>query len=171
MGLHTPNQSSCNTLRGIPLKTLEQKAQREARKWIESQRFSEFLALSSKILAFLSLHTTQIKAMHTACHKTILLLEDPKPLNFLHHYPLVCFIKYTLASIQTLLQIGHDFLHDPSVASSMPNLNHLERELTSYSPTSLNMHLNILTTIPLTCRSLIVKFCRWIQFKIQLFKY
>ena len=67
--------------------------------------------------------------MHVACHKTIPFLEDPKPLNFLHYYPLVCFIKYTLASIQTLLQIGHDFLHDPSVASSMPNLNHLEREL------------------------------------------
>ena len=45
LGLHTANQSSCNTLREIPLKTLEQKAQREARKRIESQRFSKFLAL------------------------------------------------------------------------------------------------------------------------------
>ena len=47
------------------------------------QRFSEFLALSLKILAFLSGQTTQIKAMHAACHKTIPLLEDPKSLKLL----------------------------------------------------------------------------------------
>ena len=70
-------------LRGIPLKTLEQKAQKEVRKQIESQRYSEFLALSSKILAFLSRHTTHIKAMHASCHKTISLLEDPKPLKLI----------------------------------------------------------------------------------------
>ena len=63
-------------LRGIPLKSLEQKAQKEARKQIESQRYSEFLALSSKILAFLSYHTTHINAMHAFCHKTIPLLEE-----------------------------------------------------------------------------------------------
>ena len=68
-------------LRGIPLKTLEQKAHREAKKRIESQRNPEFLALSSKILAFLSRHTTHINAMHASCHKTIPLLEDPKPLK------------------------------------------------------------------------------------------
>ena len=70
-------------LRGIPLKTLEQKAQKEVRKQIESQRYSEFLALSSKILAFLSRHTTHINAMHAFCHKTIPLLENPKPLKLL----------------------------------------------------------------------------------------
>ena len=46
-----------------------------------SQRFSEFLDLSSKILAFLSRHTTYNKAMHVACHNIIPLLEDPKPLK------------------------------------------------------------------------------------------
>ena len=61
--LHTASQSSCKTLRGMPLKPAEQKAQNEVMKWMESQRFSEFLALSSNILAFLSLHTTQIKAL------------------------------------------------------------------------------------------------------------
>ena len=68
-------------MRGVPLKTLEQKAQRAARKKLESQGLSGFLALSLKILAFLSRHTTQIKAMHAACHKTIPLLNKPKPLK------------------------------------------------------------------------------------------
>ena len=68
-------------LRGIPLKTLEQKAHREAKKRIESQRHPEFLALSSKILAFLSRHTTHINAMHASCHNTTPLLEEPKPLR------------------------------------------------------------------------------------------
>ena len=57
--LHTASQSSCKTLKGMPLKPVEQKAQNEAMKWMESQRFSEFLVLSSNILAFLSRHTTQ----------------------------------------------------------------------------------------------------------------
>ena len=48
---------------------------------MESQKFSEFLTLSSKILTFLFHHTTQIKAMHAFCHKTIPLLEDPKLLK------------------------------------------------------------------------------------------
>ena len=78
--LHTASQSSCKTLRGMPLKPIEQKAQNKARKWMESQRFSEFLALSSNILAFLFRHTTQIKAMHVFCHKTNPLLDLPKPL-------------------------------------------------------------------------------------------
>ena len=47
---------------------------------MESHRFFEFLALSSNILTFISRHTTQIKAMHAFCHKTIPLLEMPKPL-------------------------------------------------------------------------------------------
>ena len=64
----------------MPLKTMEQKAQREARKWMESQKFFEFLALSSNILAFLSRHTTQIKAMHVDCHKTNPFLDNPNPL-------------------------------------------------------------------------------------------
>ena len=38
---------------------------------MESHRFSAFLALSSKILTFLSRHTAQIKAMHAVCHKTM----------------------------------------------------------------------------------------------------
>ena len=45
-GVYTANQSSCSTLRGVPIKTLEQKAQRKAKKTTESQRYSEFLALS-----------------------------------------------------------------------------------------------------------------------------
>ena len=46
--LHTANQSSCNMLRGIPLKTLEQKAHREAKKRIESQRHPEFLRIDKE---------------------------------------------------------------------------------------------------------------------------
>ena len=45
-GVHTAIQSSCIILRGVLLKTSEQKTQREARKTIESQRYSEFLTLS-----------------------------------------------------------------------------------------------------------------------------
>ena len=55
-GVHTTNQSSWITLRGVPLNTLEQKAQREARKTIESQRNSEFLVLSSRFFP-----TTQLE--------------------------------------------------------------------------------------------------------------
>ena len=71
----------------MPLKTTEQKAQREVRKWIESQRFSEFLTLSSNILTFLSRHTTQIKAMHEFYHKTIPLLDLPKSLKCFSEEP------------------------------------------------------------------------------------
>ena len=50
---------------------------------MESHRFSKFLALSSNILAFLSRHTNQIKAMHAVCHKTTPLLDIPKPLQLM----------------------------------------------------------------------------------------
>ncbi|KAL6321934.1 hypothetical protein AAG906_035839 [Vitis piasezkii] len=42
--------------------------------------FSEFLALSSNILAFLSPHITQINAILAFCHRITLLLDLPNPL-------------------------------------------------------------------------------------------
>ena len=110
MELHAANQSRCITLRGIPLKTWEQKAQREARKWIMSQRFSEFLVLSSKILAFLSRHTTHNIAMHAACHNTIPLLEDPKPLKLVDSMS-----KMLLGGTEYVFVNWNNLYHNPIV--------------------------------------------------------
>ena len=108
--LHIASQSSCNTIRGMPLKTMAQKAQREARKWMESHRFSEFLVLSSNILAFLSRHTTQIKVMHAVCHKTNPLLDDPKPLKLMD-----IMSEMFLGGIQSILANWNNLCHNPIV--------------------------------------------------------
>ena len=48
LDLHTNNQSSCIILRGIPLKIVVQEAQKEAKKWIISQRPSEVPTYQNK---------------------------------------------------------------------------------------------------------------------------
>ena len=89
---------------------MEQKAQREARKTIESQRYSEFLALSTKILSFLSHHTTRIRAMLVACHKTIALLDEPKPLNLMD-----IMSKMLLRGTQSVLANWNNMCHNPII--------------------------------------------------------
>ena len=64
----------------MPSKFVVQETQKEAMKWMISQRTSEVFVLFSKILAFLSHHITQIKAIQAGCHNTRPLLERPNPL-------------------------------------------------------------------------------------------
>ena len=103
----THQQSSWIILRGIALKVVVQEAQKEAKKWMISQRPLKVLALSSKILVFLSHHTTHIKARQANYHNTFPLMVLPnsvyemvimshtyrrKPVQMTAHMP-TCYFK------------------------------------------------------------------------------
>ena len=98
----------------MSLKVVVQEAQKEARKWIVSHRASEFLALSSNILTFLSHHTTQIKAIQADCHNTSPLLDLPNPLKLT-----VIMSKMLLKGAQSILAYKITYATTPSLKDNV----------------------------------------------------
>ena len=108
--LHTNIQSSWIKLRGTPLKVVEQDVQKEVKKKIMSQRPSEVLALSSKILAFLSYHTILIRAKQTSFHNTLPLLVFPTPL-----YEILIMVRILLGGTQSICTKLNSLCHSPEL--------------------------------------------------------
>ena len=62
----------------MPLKSSVQEAHKEEKKWNKSHNVSNILYLSSKILAFVSCHTIQIKVRQAILQSVLPLVEFPK---------------------------------------------------------------------------------------------
>ena len=75
-----------------------------------SQRTSKVLIISSKNLAFVSHHTTQIKAKQAFCHNTNPLLKFPNPL-----YAMVIMSQIFLGETQSNLVNPNNLCHNPLV--------------------------------------------------------
>ena len=63
------------TFKGMALKRSIQEAQKEAKKWSQSHIISSVFQVFSKILEFLSLHTTYIKARQAIFQRVLPLVE------------------------------------------------------------------------------------------------